>query len=182
VQVLTLEATDMTSENLTLTVLAPEASGSSSVVSLNSAPTTPNGSYDNESARKSGLGKQGTGFRRLNSVVAGSPMESDNGGNRLSTSTGCTHLWLQSAVPLGCVPARSSTTVKLELLPLTDGIITLHTLQITIKEKGNFFTRNQKHAKPVIISQIDFLPKKENELLLFRLLSVYTRFFASLHK
>jgi hypothetical protein len=93
----------MTSENLTLTVLAPEASGSSSVVSLNSAPTTPNGSYDNlnESARKSGLGKQETGFRRLNSVVAGSPKESDNGGNRISTSAGCTHLWLQSAVPLG---------------------------------------------------------------------------------
>uniref|UniRef100_A0ACD5WSG8 Uncharacterized protein n=1 Tax=Avena sativa TaxID=4498 RepID=A0ACD5WSG8_AVESA len=138
VQVLTLEATNMTSENLTLTVLAPEASGSSSVVSLNSAPTTPNGSYDNlnESARRSGLGKHTTGFQRLNSVVAGSPKESDNGGNRISTSAGCTHLWLQSAVPLGCIPARSSTTVKLELLPLTDGIITLDTLQITIKEKG----------------------------------------------
>ncbi|KAE8786775.1 hypothetical protein D1007_39357 [Hordeum vulgare] len=138
VQVLTLEATNMTSENLTLTVLAPEASGSSSVVSLNSAPTTPDGSYDNlnEHMRRSGLGKHGTGFRRLNSVVAGSPKESDNGGNRMSTSAGCTHLWLQSAVPLGCVPARSSTTVKLELLPLTDGIITLDTLQITIKEKG----------------------------------------------
>uniref|UniRef100_A0ACD5TU18 Uncharacterized protein n=1 Tax=Avena sativa TaxID=4498 RepID=A0ACD5TU18_AVESA len=138
VQVLTLEATNMTSENLTLTVLAPEASGSSSVVSLNSAPTTPNGSYDNlnESARRSGSGKHGTGFRRLNSVVASSPKESENGGNRTSTSAGCTHLWLQSAVPLGCVPAHSSTTVKLELLPLTDGIITLDTLQITIKEKG----------------------------------------------
>ncbi|KQK23601.1 uncharacterized protein LOC100846542 [Brachypodium distachyon] len=138
VQVLTLEATNMTSENLTLTVLAPEASGSSSVVSLNSAPTTPNGSYDNlnEPVRRSGLGKHGMGFQRLNSVVAGSPKESDNGGNRMSTSAGCTHLWLQSAVPLGCIPARSSTTVKLELLPLTDGIITLDTLQITIKEKG----------------------------------------------
>jgi hypothetical protein len=140
-QVLTLEATNMTSENLTLTVLAPEASGSSSVVSLNSAPTTPNGSYDNlnESARRSGSGKHGTGFRRLNSVVAGSPKESENGGNRTSTSAGCTHLWLQSAVPLGCVPAHSSTTVKLELLPLTDGIITLDTLQITIKEKGRTY-------------------------------------------
>ena len=79
-QVLTLEATNMTSENLTLTVLAPEASGSSSVVSLNSAPTTPDGSYDNlnEPMRRSGLGKHGTGFRRLNSVVDGSPKESDN--------------------------------------------------------------------------------------------------------
>jgi hypothetical protein len=93
----------MTSENLTLTVLAPEASGSSSVVSLNSAPATPNGSYDgiNESAKRSGLGKQETGFRRLNSVLATSPKESDNGGNRTSNASGCTHLWLQSAVPLG---------------------------------------------------------------------------------
>ncbi|KAL6659303.1 hypothetical protein ACP70R_003343 [Stipagrostis hirtigluma subsp. patula] len=138
VQVLTLEATNMTPENLTLTVLAPEASGSSSVVSLNSAPTTPNGSNDgiNESAKRSGLGRHGFGFRRLNSVLAGSPKESDNGGNRMSTASGCTHLWLQSAVPLGCIPARSSTTVKLELLPLTDGIITLDTLQITAREKG----------------------------------------------
>ncbi|BAS82344.1 Os03g0152800 [Oryza sativa Japonica Group] len=141
VQVLTLEATNMTSENLTVTVLAPEASGSSSVVSLNSAPTTPNSSYDNlnESVRRSGLGKHRAGFRRMNSVLAGSPKESDNGGNRISTSGGCTHLWLQSAVPLGCIPARSSTTVKLELLPLTDGIITLDTLQITIREKGILF-------------------------------------------
>jgi hypothetical protein len=103
VQVLTLEATNMTSENLTLTVLAPEASGSSSVVSLNSAPTTPNGSYDgvNESAKRSGLGKQELGFRRLNSVLATAPKESDNAGNRISSASGCTHLWLQSAVPLG---------------------------------------------------------------------------------
>ncbi|RLN29811.1 uncharacterized protein C2845_PM05G17430 [Panicum miliaceum] len=138
VQVLTLEATNMTSENLTLTVLAPEASGSSSVVSLNSAPTTPNGSYDgvNESAKRSGLGKQEIGFRRLNSALATSPKESDNAGNRISNASGCTHLWLQSAVPLGCVPPRSSTTVKLELLPLSDGIMTLDTLQITAREKG----------------------------------------------
>lgn len=142
VQILTLEATNMTSESLTLTVLAPEASGSSSVVSLNSAPTTPNGTFDgaNESARRSGLGKHGIGFRRLNSVLAASPKEGDNGGNRMSNASGCTHLWLQSAVPLGCVPARSSTTVKLELLPLTDGIITLDTLQITAREKGLVYT------------------------------------------
>ncbi|GJN34900.1 hypothetical protein PR202_gb23606 [Eleusine coracana subsp. coracana] len=137
IEVLTLEATNMTSENLTLTVLAPEASGSSSVVSLNSSPTTPNSQNDglNESARRSGLGKH-VGFRGLNSVIAGSPKEGDSGGNRAATASGCTHLWLQSAVPLGCVPAHSSTTVKLELLPLTDGIITLDTLQITAREKG----------------------------------------------
>jgi len=45
------------------------------------------------------------------------------------------------------VPARSSTTAKLELLPLTDGIITVDTLQITASEKGNislFFLKKSK--------------------------------------
>jgi len=37
-----------------------------------------------------------------------------------------------------CVPSQSTATIKLELLPLTDGIITLDTLQINVKEKGNF--------------------------------------------
>ncbi|XP_078173746.1 uncharacterized protein LOC144567474 [Carex rostrata] len=108
VQVLTLEATNLTAEDLTLTVLAPEPSASSPrVLPLNSAPTTPAGSSFST--------------------------ESPNEGNSMAS---CSHLWLQSAVPLGCVPARSSATVKLELLPLTDGIITLNTLQISIKEKG----------------------------------------------
>lgn len=35
-----------------------------------------------------------------------------------------------------CVPAQSTATIKLELLPLTDGIITLDTLHIDVKEKG----------------------------------------------
>nr|TKS04136.1 hypothetical protein D5086_0000146910 [Populus alba] len=46
-----------------------------------------------------------------------------------STGLGCTHLWLQSRVPLGCVPVQSTTTIKLELLPLTDGIISLNTFR-----------------------------------------------------
>jgi hypothetical protein len=102
-QVLTLEATNMTSESLTLTVLVPEASGSSSVVSLNSSPGTPNSPDDglNESARRSGSGKHGIGFQRLHSVLAGSPKGGDKGGNKAATASGCTHLWLQSAVPLG---------------------------------------------------------------------------------
>lgn len=36
-----------------------------------------------------------------------------------------------------CIPSQSTATIKLELLPLTDGIITLDTLQIDVKEKGN---------------------------------------------
>lgn len=37
-----------------------------------------------------------------------------------------------------CVPSQSTATIKLELLPLTDGIITLDTLQIDVKEKGSY--------------------------------------------
>nr|GFD24385.1 hypothetical protein [Tanacetum cinerariifolium] len=43
-------------------------------------------------------------------------------------------MWLKSRVPLGCVPSRSTVTVKLELLPLTDGIITLDSLQINVEQ------------------------------------------------
>jgi hypothetical protein len=93
----------MTSENLTLTVITPEASSFSSVVSLNSDPDTPNGSFDgvNQSAKRSGFGKHVIGFQGLNAVLARSPKEGDNGGNRMNNTSGCTHLWLQSAVPLG---------------------------------------------------------------------------------
>lgn len=43
-----------------------------------------------------------------------------------------------------CVPSRSTATIKLELLPLTDGIITLDSLQISVKEKGTNIIRNMK--------------------------------------
>ncbi|KAG6764778.1 hypothetical protein POTOM_032264 [Populus tomentosa] len=46
-----------------------------------------------------------------------------------STGLGCTHLWLRCRVPLGCVSVHSTTTIKLELLPLTDGIISLNTFR-----------------------------------------------------
>ncbi|XP_020081782.1 uncharacterized protein LOC109705460 isoform X1 [Ananas comosus] len=139
VQVLTLEATNLTAEDLTLTVLAPESSTSySSVLSLNSTPTNPVNSYDglNEYMGRTGGDKRAARIQRLRSIPADSRKEVDGGDNESSNAEGCTHLWLQSAVPLGCVPARSSATVKLELLPLTDGIITLDTLKIAIKEKG----------------------------------------------
>ena len=35
-----------------------------------------------------------------------------------------------------CVSSRSNATIKLQLLPLTDGIIVLDTLQIDVEEKG----------------------------------------------
>ncbi|KAE9595588.1 hypothetical protein Lalb_Chr17g0340371 [Lupinus albus] len=37
---------------------------------------------------------------------------------------------------ISCIPPQSIATTKLELLPLTDGIITLDSLQIDVKEKG----------------------------------------------
>jgi len=35
-----------------------------------------------------------------------------------------------------CIPSQSTATIKLELLPLTDGIIALDSLQIDVMEKG----------------------------------------------
>lgn len=46
--------------------------------------------------------------------------------------------------PIRCVPSQSTAKIKLELLPLTDGIITLDTLQIYVKEKGNLYVDTNK--------------------------------------
>ncbi|KAM0965036.1 hypothetical protein ACFX2C_021001 [Malus domestica] len=149
VQVLTLQVSNLMSEDLTLTVLAPASFTSPpSVVSLNSSPTSPMSPFVSLT--------EFTGKSPTMQTIS-SPLLSDNqkqhgkGGvwpasfskqtSPLSdaipgTGPCCTHLWLQSRVPLGCVPSQSMATVKLELLPLTDGIITLDTLQIDVKEKG----------------------------------------------
>ncbi|KAI4370550.1 hypothetical protein MLD38_018895 [Melastoma candidum] len=148
VQVLTLKASNLTSEDLTMTILAPASFTSSpSLLSLNYSLTSPTGPSRGLS---NALGKS------RNQATAGS-LPSENGhrkndnDNRVdslndhaspvsdaipSAGFGCSHLWLQSKVPLGCVPSQSTATIKLELLPLTDGIITLDTLQIDVKEKG----------------------------------------------
>ncbi|KAK9060282.1 hypothetical protein SSX86_020986 [Deinandra increscens subsp. villosa] len=129
VQVLTLEASNLTSEDLTLTVLAPASfSCLPSVVSLNSTPASP---VDGDSRQGMALGddngpQTGSFTEHTISITDVLP----------TSDLGCTHLWLQSRVPLGCVPCRSTATIKLELLPLTDGIITLDSLQINVKEKG----------------------------------------------
>ncbi|KAI3516388.1 hypothetical protein L1887_15303 [Cichorium endivia] len=143
VQVLTLQASNLTSEDLTLTVLAPASFTSlPSVVSLTSAPTTPL-SPEEKSTK--------VNFKRLTSALIENQRRNDEIGRQTGSfnehtisitdvlprsDLGCTHLWLQSRVPLGCVPSRSTATIKLELLPLTDGIITLDSLQISVKEKG----------------------------------------------
>ncbi|KAG0480175.1 hypothetical protein HPP92_011033 [Vanilla planifolia] len=160
VQVLTLHASNLTSEDLTLTVLAPLYSTSSpSVLPLSSTPTSSTDALDGfpESTERVAVDKISSSMQRLSSlpVVTESQKLNDANGKRSvslahrtgitpdfisSADIGCTHLWLQSRVPLGCVPARSSATVKLELLPLTDGIITLDTLQLAVQEKGVTYT------------------------------------------
>ncbi|KAK6251743.1 hypothetical protein QUC31_013463 [Theobroma cacao] len=150
VQVLTLQASNLTPEDLTMTVLAPASFTSPpSVVSLNSSPTSPMSPFVGFSE----LAGKASSVHKLSSMSTASENLKQNGdaGARFTSfneqltpiadviptsGLGCTHLWLQSRVPLGCVPAQSMATIKLELLPLTDGIITLDTLQIDVKEKG----------------------------------------------
>ncbi|XWS64308.1 hypothetical protein CRYUN_Cryun06bG0175200 [Craigia yunnanensis] len=156
VQVLTLQASNLTPEDLTMTVLAPASfTLPPSVVSLNSSPTSPMSPFVGfaELAGKTSSERHSSAVHRLSSIPIVSENEKQNGdaGARFTSfneqftpiadfipTSGfrCTHLWLQSRVPLGCVPAQSTATIKLELLPLTDGIITLDTLQIDVKEKG----------------------------------------------
>ncbi|KAG6601410.1 hypothetical protein SDJN03_06643, partial [Cucurbita argyrosperma subsp. sororia] len=154
VQVLTLQASNLTSEDLTMTVRAPASSTSPSVISLNSSPSSPMSPYMvlKEVAGRIGSEKCST-LERPRSIPAASENKKhsvDFTGRSVSfkeqsspmsdivpsAGLGCSHLWLQSRVPLGCIPSQSTATIKLELLPLTDGIITLDTLQIDVKEKG----------------------------------------------
>ncbi|MBA0667568.1 hypothetical protein Goklo_000635, partial [Gossypium klotzschianum] len=149
VQVLTLQASNLSDEDLTMTVLAPTSLTSPpSVVSLNSSPTTPMSPFVgfSELAGKAG-GERRTTAVSMPSLSENQKQNGDAGAKFTSSNAqltptadfiptsglGCTHLWLQSRVPLGCVPAQSTATIKLELLPLTDGIITLDTLQIYVK-------------------------------------------------
>ncbi|KAE9607921.1 hypothetical protein Lalb_Chr09g0335271 [Lupinus albus] len=138
VQVLTLRASNLTSEDLTLTVLAPASFTSPpSVVSL-SSPTTMMSPFIGFTGF---LGRANSDHyigatqpRSFTSHVKQNEKQSDD--VIPSSGRSCTHLWLQSRVPLGCVPSQSTASIKLELLPLTDGIITLDSLQIGVKEKG----------------------------------------------
>ncbi|KAJ6845472.1 uncharacterized protein M6B38_287115 [Iris pallida] len=168
VQVLTLQASNLTSEDLTLTVLAPISSNSSpSVLPLSPAPRGSLVGFPEITGRTGGV-------QRVSSMPVERESQKDiaNSGKRSislaqrtgatsdimpSSDSGCTHLWLQSKVPLGCVPACSSATVKLELLPLTDGIISLDTLQVAVKEKGLTYIPEQAlkiHATSSIASGI----------------------------
>ncbi|XP_061990855.1 uncharacterized protein LOC133709209 isoform X1 [Rosa rugosa] len=151
VQVLTLQASNLTTEDLSLTVLAPASFTSPpSVVSLNSSPSSPMSpfvGFPGFTGRTTAERHNST-MQRLNSAPSILKNQKQASSNEQaspvsdvvpSAGLGCTHLWLQSRVPLGCVPSQSTATIKLELLPLTDGIITLDTLQIDVKEKGRTY-------------------------------------------
>lgn len=153
VQVLALEASNLTSEDLTLTVLAPASfTCLPSVVSLNSTPASPiKSSFDGDNNRHGGIIALNRHTATPTSSHDTGPLNSSSNEQQTFSITdvlprsdfGCTHLWLQSRVPLGCVPCRSTATIKLELLPLTDGIITLDSLQISVKEKGLSYVPEQ---------------------------------------
>lgn len=142
VQVLTLQASNLTSEDLTLTILAPASLTSPSVLSLTSAPSSPTSPFVGTGATE----RPGT-VPRLAENQKPSATQSLTFEEQAvpaadaipTTAMRCTHLWLHSRVPLGCVPSQSTATIKLELLPLTDGIIMLDTLQINVKEKGQTY-------------------------------------------
>ncbi|KAJ1423596.1 plant/MEB5-like protein [Sesbania bispinosa] len=146
--ILTLQASNLTSEDLSLTVLAPASFTPPSVVSLNSpmTPTSPFIGFTEFLGRVNGeRGIGATSGQSFTSIIKENEKHSYDGETQAistcddiipSSGLSCTHLWLQSRVPLGCIPSQSIATIKLELLPLTDGIITLDSLQIDVKEKG----------------------------------------------
>lgn len=106
-QVLTLQASNLTSEDLTLTVFAPASFNSPpSVVSLNSSPASPLSPFIGS------MDKHSTGVPRLSlgSTESENQRHGDGGPQEQTVSItdvlprndlGCTHLWLQSRVPLG---------------------------------------------------------------------------------
>nr|KJB80039.1 hypothetical protein B456_013G077900 [Gossypium raimondii] len=117
VQVLTLQASNLSDEDLTMTVLAPTSLTSPpSVVSLNSSPATPMSPFVgfSELAGKAG-GERRTTAVSMPSLSENQKQNGDAGAKFTSSNAqltptadfiptsglGCTHLWLQSRVPLG---------------------------------------------------------------------------------
>ncbi|KAK4429949.1 hypothetical protein Salat_1295600 [Sesamum alatum] len=156
-QVLTLQVSNMTCENLTLTVLAPASFTSPpSIVPWSNSLPSPFSPFS-ASAELGGrvnIDRQGAAVvHQQTSLTPNQGRQVEDGPLSVSNNErtfpisdvvpkgdpDCTHLWLQSRVPLGYVPSRSTATVKLEVLPLTDGIITLDSLRIEAKEKGTTY-------------------------------------------
>ncbi|CAM6102824.1 unnamed protein product [Calypogeia fissa] len=169
-QVVTVQATNLTAQDMNLTLLAPSSLANSplSMVSFpvpladspitgyskqysqngdqssgneeESEPTSPaaqqlisqsdSSSLPPVQSIESVIGVSPVLFRERN--ISAADMVADNSPAR-------THLWLQSVVPLGCVPAFSTTAVKCDILPLTDGIITLDTLHLSANEHDSLY-------------------------------------------
>ncbi|KAG0616316.1 hypothetical protein M758_5G105200 [Ceratodon purpureus] len=163
-QVVSVQATNLTSQDMNLTLLAPSSLAASplSIVSFPGSET-PNLSkvgfieqqqsmtvrevlaMEDESSKPK-LNPQ-LSSRRM-SLPPVQPMEMVLGikptvlKERIISSSDAaadsgsarTHLWLQSTVPLGRLPPHATTAVRCELLPLTSGIITLDTLHIATNE------------------------------------------------
>ncbi|GAA0146122.1 hypothetical protein LIER_06149 [Lithospermum erythrorhizon] len=153
IQVLTLQASNLTSDDLTLTVLASASPiQTPSLVSQCTSPiSTRIPRFSSSMFAKQELGhRQRTKMRKSNSTPTHLELKGEGGSRSVflddqATPTsdvipkgklGCTHLWLQSEVPLGSVPPHSISSVKLEVLPLTNGIISLDSLQIDAKGRG----------------------------------------------
>ena len=114
-QVLTLHASNLTNEDLTLTFLAPPSFSSPSVLSLNCSPPSPMSPFD-EPVRVSS-DRQSTALQRLWS--ASKVLDSNSGDDRdrkfgsfnektavisdilHKSDMACPHMWLKSRVPLG---------------------------------------------------------------------------------
>lgn len=177
-QVLTVQATNLTSENLHLTLLAPSSKSSTSFVpplllstpaaqSMNSFmsfhgrkewSSTKKEENDFEVEKTSETSNMHPGsLQRSMSLPPVKPIESIMGISprvvkeraisaadiAAENSSARTHLWLQSTIPLGSVPPQSTTAVRCELLPLTDGIITLDTLHISTNEQDAVYFPGQ---------------------------------------
>ena len=113
-QILTLQASNLTTEDLSLTVLAPASFTSPpSVVSLNSTPTSPISPFlgFSEFTERVQTEKRNTTTRKVQSLPS-FPLETRTEAttnDEMNPSSdvvpksglGCTHLWLQSRVPLG---------------------------------------------------------------------------------
>ncbi|KAJ7300099.1 hypothetical protein O6H91_Y074600 [Diphasiastrum complanatum] len=184
-QVVAVQATNLSSEDLDLTLLAP-SSLLSSPFSVLSFPATnaPHLSsfrsfherHNREPVKKSGkegekhLSAQAQNLRSL-SYPPAKQMETAVGKSPLffrerhisaadivaENSPARSHLWLQSTVPLGRIPAHSTAVVRCDLLPLNDGIITLDTLHITNREHTTLYVPEyalQIHSTSSLASSI----------------------------
>ncbi|KAI5064868.1 hypothetical protein GOP47_0019563 [Adiantum capillus-veneris] len=175
-KVVTIQATNLTSDSLHLTLLAPSSKYSGSSLPLPAAnisglprissfmsfhekkewPIAKNKEnvldQDKGNSEVSPSGRPSSLQRSL-SLPPAKPIESIMGITprvvkeraisaadiAAENSSARTHLWLQSIIPLGYVPPQSTTAIRCELLPLTDGIITLDTLHISTKDRDVYY-------------------------------------------